>query len=438
MTNKSIDRSRRAFLAFAGRSGIAHYALKRSTLLAGLLANRYARANGRVRRVVFVFTPLGSPSGLWLPDGNELNTATRAYEGLQEVCHFHETYVVHGGVGHPYKALSELRFEPDWTSDTIDHQIAKVLSVANPFPSLHFGVQATSVGVPADSFTRKNLKPVLPMEEPGRAYERLFGTEPSHSRANAVKGNVMDAHRAALNCARSQLSSLEIATLDEYEASLAELRGQVADVASQTPACRLPDWNAQGYETRGSREQQRGVFAHQAYLQAEIIGHALACGLTNVTTLQLGDDHGSFVGHDTQFQRDLHQASCGAPITAYAEMVNYLSRCVAYLIRQLAAQDDPAVPGTKLLDNTLVLQVSNQGDGPTHSGYDGPNLLATRMPEFKTGVARNTGTSGSNNLTTLQTVAAGLGLEAYIGKEDHHCIWPCGNQWGGVDTTLLA
>lgn len=433
MSNKTLDKSRREFLEFSGKSGIAANTLRGSSLMAGLLANRYAQASNGVKRVVFVYTPLGTPTDMWLPKGDSLNLATEAYEGLQPVCHFHEADVIQGGFGLMWKALSEIRFTADWTGDTIDHQIAKVLGVTTPFSTIPFGVQTRL----NESVSRKSGQPVMPMEGPKQTYERLFGAATPHFGALDRKKNVMDAHLDALNCSWAKLGSDEVRVIEQYEASLSTLKGKLANSGASLPACRSPEWNPNGLAKKV--EEERGVFAHEAYLQAEIITHALSCGLTNVATLQLSDQQGAFYAHDVDFWGDLHQATCASgDRRIYAQMTNYLSRCIAYLISQLSAQDDPAVPGTKLLDNTLVLQVSDQGNGPDHSGDRGPSLIATGLPAFKTGLATPRKSSDDVNLRVLQTVAAGLGLEEYIGKESHHCVWPCGEQWGGINTDLLT
>lgn len=438
MSNKTLNNSRRRFIEFAGKSGIAAKALQGSSLLAGLLANRYAQASNGVKRVVFVYTPLGSPTNMWLPQKGVMNLATQAYEGLQPVCHFHEADVVAAGFGQMWKALGEIRYTSDWTGDTIDHQIAKVLGVSTPFSTIPFGVQA---GV-QESVSRKNGQKVLPLDGPKRTYDRLFGpaddAAPPNFIAHDRKQNVMDAHLEALNCSWSKLSSDEVRTIEQYAASLSTFQNKLNDSSGASlPACHRPDWNPNGYTVQTGEE--RGIFAHEAYLQAEIISHAFSCGLTNVATLQLSDQEGNFRAHDVDFQGTLHNATCSqGDQRVYAQMANYLSRCVAHLIKQLAAQDDPAVPGTKLLDNTLVLQVSDIGHGPTHSGTRGPTLIATGLSEFKTGLATPMRSGNDVNWRVLQTVAAGLGLEEYIGKQSHHCIWPCGEGWGGVNTDLLS
>lgn len=433
MNNSQMNRSRRKFLDFIAKSGVTAPALKSSTLVAGLMANRFAQANEGVKRVVFVYTPLGVPQGLWLPHANGMNAATKPFEGLQSLCHFHQTYINGGGFGLMWKALGEVRFVRDWTGDTIDHQIGSVLGMTTPFPTLHLGVQS-QYGAP-ESFSRKNQQPALPLDSPAQAYDTLFGqsggTAPPHFRHNLQKQNILDAHLEAINCSRQQLSSAERLTIEHYESSLNALKAKLGESSVNAQACFRPAWNAQGFSL-ARPTAGRPVFLEEAFLQAEILTHALACGLTNVATLQLSDDYGSFIPHDTEFRGDMHQATCSSPLpNAYVEVVNYLNRCIVYLIEQLAERDDPAVPGTKLIDNTVVVQVSNQGDGPNHNGSGAPILIATKMPSFRTGIARLT---SGNNLRSLQTVAVGLGLEAYIGQESHHCIWPCGR---GIDTDYL-
>lgn len=443
MNNRDLNRSRRNFLQFIGKTGIAAPALKGSTLLAGLLANRYAQASGGTKRVVFVYTPMGAPTGRWLPRDGKLNDCTQAYEGVQSLCHFREVYLPGGGFGLMQRALGSVRYTRDWTGDTIDHQLARVLGIATPFPSLHFGVQC--FGESLDSFTRRLQQPILPMDDPAVAYERLFGAAdgitPPHFTAVSRKANILDSHLQSLTCNYAKLSSEEIRTLDQYEAGLRSLGDQLAASGGSDAApaaCQRPSLSSQDLAVGGTASSSTGSFAAQARLQAEIISHAFACGLTNVATLQLSDEQGESLKNDFTVPGGMHQASCGGYPEVYAQMVNHLSGCVAYLVKQLMELDDPTVPGTKLIDNTVVLQVTNLGNGPDHGIDDAPNLLATRMPVFKTGVATPCAGRHESNLRVLQTVAVGLGLERYIGTESHHCIWPCGGLNNGVDPLLLA
>src|SRR5690606_8674980 len=117
---------------------------------------------------------------------------------------------------------------------------------------------------------------VLPMEGPMQTYARLFGTAsgepPPHVNALQNKHNVMDAHLQALNCSWAKLGSEELMAVEQYEAALSTLQGKLASGGEHVPACQRPDWNPNGYSLQPGDE--RGIFAHEAYLQAEIISHA--------------------------------------------------------------------------------------------------------------------------------------------------------------------
>lgn len=436
--NKIINKQRRDFLGMITKAGISTGALRASSLAGGLMATRFAQAAGEVKRVVFVYTPDGAPNGLWLPNGSNLNLATRAYEGLQSVCHFRETEIINSGHGLARKCLGELRWGSGSLDDTIDQQIAACISTTMPYESYALGVQTT-----ASEVIGRRSGGFVPCENsPAAAYQKLFGSAPPAGQAQAFlarKQSIMDVHRDALDSMRSKLGSFERDLIDSHEAALNTIENRL--VASSTvevsDACKSPTWNQNvpPYDTQGPVPGgEVGVFGHQAELQGDIIVAALECGLTNVMTLQLGTDQAMWYGHDTAYRGDHHGSCHAAPAEANAEMTNYLSRCIAYLVRKLNERDDPAAPGTKMLQNTVVVQVSDMGDGRDHTGANGPNMVATRMPGFRVGQATR---SGGNNYHILEGVVEGLGLSQFKGQtEGVDKIWPCGG--GTIDSAILS
>lgn len=423
---------RRDFLRLLGSAGVSAALLRAAPLLGGLLANRAARAqSASVKRAVFVYTPGGAPKGLWLPSGSTLNTATKAFEGLQDLCNFREVEVKESGHGLARKCLGQLRWDSDWTADTIDQQIASVLSESTPFQSYVLGVQTST----EDYVVRRSGAAVPAENSPAAVYQQLFGGGGASTTDTAGflarQRSVMDINRAALMELQARTGPLGRA-FEKHAEALDELEQRIVDTA-MTPrpeGCTSPAWNAAGYATTGETSVP---FEHTAQLQADIIVAALQCGLTNVMTLQLGWHQQVWYGHDTTYKGDHHSSAHAAVAEENAEMTNYLSRCVAYLVRRLVEADDPAVPGTKLIDNTVVVQVTDMGDGRDHSGDAGPSLVATRLPGFKQGTV----TRGGNNLMVLEAVVEGLGLGAYKGMTPAtHKIWPCAG--GVVATDLLA
>lgn len=434
-TNDLVNHNRRQFLSMLSKAGIAGTLCRAAPLLGGLMATRSAHAQNGVQRVVFVYTPNGAPNGMWLPSGGNLAPATQAYQGLEGVCNFREVEVIGSGHGLARKCMGELRWGNDWTGDSIDQQIASVIGVNTPYTSYALGVQSN----PQELMGRKAGDSVPAQDSPAAAYEQLFGAAPPTSDTAgflARKQSVMDLNRAALTEIKGRLGAFERQTLDKHEAALREVEMRLIDSVNFEPseACSAPPWNARGYPTGGPMPGgEVGVFAHQAELQSDIIVAALQCGLTNVMTLQLGWHQGTWYGHDTAYRGDHHGSCHSAPAEANAEMTNYLSRCVAYLVDRLVREDDPAVPGTKLIDNTVVVQVTDMGDGRDHSGDSGPNMVATRMPGFKQGTVSRGGT----NLQVLEAVVEGMGLGQFKGTDQAaHKIWPCAA--GQVADALLA
>jgi len=422
---------RRDFMKLAASAGISAAMLRAAPLLGGLLANRAARAQSTaIKRAVFVYTPGGAPRGLWLPSGGTLNAATRAFDGLQDLCNFREVEVKESGHGLARKCLGQLRWDSDWTGDTIDQQIASVLSESTPFQSYVLGVQTST----EDYVVRRSGASVPAENSPAAVYGQLFGGgAPTTDTAGflARQRSVMDVNRAALMELQARTGSLGRA-FEKHAEALDELEQRIVDTA-MTPrpeGCTSPAWNAGGYATTGETSVP---FEHTAQLQSDIIVAALQCGLTNVMTLQLGWHQQTWYGHDTRYKGDHHSSAHASVAEDTAEMTNYLGRCIAYLVRRLVETDDPAVPGTKLIDNTVLVQVTDMGDGRDHSGEAGPSMIATRLPGFKQGTV----TRGGNNLMVLEAVVEGLGLGAYKGMTAAtHKIWPCAG--GMVATDLLA
>ncbi|MEM9071969.1 MAG: DUF1552 domain-containing protein [Myxococcota bacterium] len=434
-SNEDHRRSRRRFLKSLGRGGLSFAALQAAPLAVGLLANREAKAQaGSVKRVVFVFTPGGAPRGLWLPEGRTLKAASLGYDGLQELCNFREVAVVDGGHGLTRKALGRVAWDASWRADSIDQQIAGVLP-STTFGGYVLGVQTQPNNGDNDFISRKAGSAVPAQDNPSAAYRQLFsGTAPPPETDTdaflAQERSVIDVNRAALDELGARTGSF--ATMfDQHAAALEALEARIvaSTMAPAMASCTSPSWNGGGYPTTGGTEIP---FLHTAELQSDIIVAALQCGVSNAMTLQLGWEQCLWYGHDTTFRSDHHGSAHAAPASDNAEMTNYLSRCVAYLVRRLVEEDDPAVPGTKLIDNTVLVQVTDQGDGQDHSTDAGPSMIATRLPAFR----RGTVTRGGTNLMVLETVVEGLGLGEYKGTTDTHRIWPCAD--GMITMDLLA
>lgn len=412
-----VNHERRKFFDLVGKAGVAAGILRASPLVAGIFANRYAQAAGTLsKRVIFVYTPDGAPGGLWLPSGSgsgmTLNAATKAYESVKTYCAFRSATMARGGGhGNTHQVLGTGSYDQDWKGDTLDVQIGTLYGQTSPFANVALGVQSN---VGNHGLIGRKSGQAFPSEDsPAAAYKRLFsgagtgssgGTDP-----NAQVKSVLELNQQALSSLKTKLGSLEKERLDAHAAALSRISSRLTTTEQPSGACGTVNYNPSGYPTDGGTAN---AFRGQAELQAEILVQAMACGLTKVASLQLANHQATWVGHNTGFKNDHHQACHAAGKTEQAEMVNYLSSCIAFLIQRLAAVTDP-VNGGKMIDHTLVVQVSDMGDGADHSAGNAPNMIAggSGFASFKRGTAG----SAENNEAMLGAVPVLLGIEASVG-----------------------
>jgi hypothetical protein len=417
-TSRYINNERRKFLDMLAKMGVSSGLMRASALGAGLLANRYAEAASVMKkRVIFVYLSNGAPRGKWLPSGSgagmTLNDATKAYESVKTYCAFRTATMARGGGhGNTHQVLGTGSYDQDWKGDTLDAQIATVYGATSPYASISLGVQAN---VGNHGLIGRKSGQFIPCDDsPASAYKRLFSGTPASGGGNAGASkakSVLDLNQQALASLRTKLGSAEKERLDAHSEALTKIASRL-DATTNTPvgdACKAPVYNPNSYATDGSAT---GPVRMQAELQAEILVQAMACGLTKVGTLQMGNHQAVWVGHNTTYKNDHHQACHGAGPREQSEMVNYLSGCVAFLIGRLIATPDP-VNGGNMIDHTLVVQVTDMGDGADHSAGDAPHMIAGGSGF--TGFKRGSAGTATNNEHMLGAVPVLLGIEESVG-----------------------
>jgi hypothetical protein len=109
-------------------------------------------------------------------------------------------------------------------------------------------------------------------------------------------------------------------------------------------------------------------------------------------------------GVDTNYHASIH----GRPVEDYIKYRTYFTTKLQYLIESLASTQD--MDGNSLLDNTILLTVSDMGDARSHGGDDVPYMLAGGG-----GGALSTGRfltlNGVSYNTILDTVAQAAGVD---------------------------
>jgi len=198
---------------------------------------------------------------------------------------------------------------------------------------------------------------------------------------------------------KSKLSTEEYARYQEHIDSLKKIKTNTAAANSSSGGTTTTNCGT-GITPSVANMQATGKS------QADIIVAALACGITKVATLQLGNHQGDWLGHNTSWTQDAHQACHGAPNNAaFTEMWRYLNDVPAYLIDKLRKTSGP--DGQPLINSTVVVQVTCMGNGMDHSSGNAPFIVATQMPGFVSGYSAR---SGGNIYDLNGAIPKGMGL----------------------------
>lgn len=398
-----VKQDRRGFLNLMAKSGISAGLLKSSALVTGILANRHAMAQTDVnKRVVFCYVNSGAAPGTWMPtSATQMNRITVPYgpEGysVADICHFRQVDVITSGHA---TALNSLGVT-DYVSPTMDRRIASVLGSSTPRSSIYLGAKATTNGTLCS-----NIGPC--QDNPTQALASIFsgttggntggGTNTTPDTTYALS---YDAQLRALESIKTKLSTEEYSRYQEHIDSLKKIKTNLANQNNSSSSA------GSGTTSCGSTiSPSVANMIATGKSQADIIVEAFACGVTKVATLQLGNHQGDWLGHNTSWKQDAHQACHGAPNNnAFVEMWRYLSDVPAYLIDRLRKTSGP--DGQPLINSTVFVQVTCMGNGMDHTSGNGPFIVATQMPGFARGHSR----SGGGNVYDLNgAIAKGMGL----------------------------
>jgi hypothetical protein len=401
---------RRNFLKFIGKMGLSVPLLQASSLGAGMLLTRQAMADeNSLRKVIFIYIPDGTPNGAsnsFLPDENlELKVCSAPLEDVKNECVFFKDVEIIGGGGHS-GAQRVLGAFAKGVSGSIDLALEETVGAVSPVASLRLGVRTRNLNpISGRSFSGSTDF----QDNPQAAFERLFGgsVDPSPIGLKRDK-KLQELNLAALEAIKTKLGSYELQRLEQHQAAIEKMQADLNNSATDLVpmGCSNPVYNPDNL----SDEQVDSEFTNLFALQTENAILALKCNITRVVTLQMGSDAADF--SVTGFSEQYHSAIHGGSFDNYAAYRAYFTERVAHLIRRLKEEDDPA--GGKLIDSTLVVQVTDMGDGSSHTATDAAFMFAGG------GSAVNRGSivSVPNHFRLLDTVAQYMGVYGVIGGYD--------------------
>jgi hypothetical protein len=382
-----------------------------------------------VRRFIAFFYPCGTDPRKWNPVAGPLN-ATTVTECLQDLKGFAAegiwpaeqallsdvtavTGIDHSGVCTdihlPAMALSAHKGASDPlipSSPSLDQYLADHLQGTTPYRNLALSATPSTDLKQGNISFRTGGQVSSVTRNPRDLFTTLFpagmmpgGGATAEERLRRRQKSVLDYVREDANRLNAKLGAGDKQTLGQYLTSISEVEKQIITVTPTPATCTAPAQPATG----GNWHSKSKLFIDLAVL-------ALACDKTRIVTLQYSDSWGvnysdyslgtgqealgtwsdHFISHkldDTDRATDLDGLPrADAQRIADARVVTtsrFKVRRFAYLLAAL--KRTPGMNGGSLLDESLVMFTSENGDGDSHSRKNMPILLAGHAGGFQTG-----------------------------------------------------
>ncbi|MBX9705689.1 MAG: DUF1552 domain-containing protein [Gammaproteobacteria bacterium] len=395
---------RRKFLDLVSKSGISAGLLRAFPLIGGVLSNRYALAQENPhanKRVVYCYVSSGDndDSASWLPSNvGDRKRLSSPYADLNvaKYCHFRQLHTIaegHGG------AMSAIGGPSNYGNPgpTIDARIAKVLGATSPIQGLYLGSGANSFDSPQYQYI-SNMGTI--QQDPAAVQRTILGmSAPQAITPDRAVLLAFDEQMRALAAIKSKLSAEEYQRFQEHAEKLVRMKTDYETATSRVPYTQV-EINAANVKDK-------------AKSHARIIASALASGVTNVATLQIGNAQGDWSSHE--YGGSPHCAhSGGNAYNQFLDIHRYCYDASAYLLQLLEKTNGP--DGTPLLTSTVFAQVTCFGRANSHGANNAPFALATQRPEFVSGFSSN-GQHGNTRGSVRNfhnDIVKGLGLASVV------------------------
>jgi hypothetical protein len=287
---------------------------------------------------------------------------------------------------------------------TIEHLIGKALNIK---PLILGACSHQTYGLDNHGMLFWDGSPIDPQKSPVVAADTLFGgtggsTMQSadvqlHSDLLAFTASEIQTMRGTLNGLTREQSKLDayLAAIQSQQASSSSMSGQSSCSSKPTlPTVEMVRSASAGNMPDSSNSNdyfyQEKNFPLLLQAQLEVVAQALICNAAPIIGLMpmyaTCDFDFGFAGasgsHHTDLSHTMYQQADGAQYNSPISINNlkttvrapfataqkwFTTQLVNKVVSVLASTDDPAAPGTKVLDNTIIYWMSEIGDGADHS-----------------------------------------------------------------------
>ena len=348
-----------------------------------------------VRRLGYIFIPMGSDITRWTPPGNDSLTELSPILQPLEQHKDHITVVTNMELKNAYPgthatsnsaylscAKAKLTESTDYyLGTTVDQIAAKEIGQDTKLPSLELGMDLLDVvGQCDDGFAcvyQNNLSwssPTTPLPyeaHPRKVFGRLFGEGSPEERSRTLKkkASMLDRVKSDILRLQRELGSSDRSKVDQYLNSVREVERRIQIAEAGGAEKPTPDM-----------ERPVGVpaaYADHVRLMFDLQVLALQADITRVITLQLAREGSTRsyneIGVSEPHHPLTHHGNDQDKIAKVAKINEYHVSLFGYLLKKLKTTPDG---DGSLLDHSMYMYGSGMGDPNLHDHINLPILVA--------------------------------------------------------------
>ncbi|MCA9582002.1 MAG: DUF1552 domain-containing protein [Myxococcales bacterium] len=411
-----------------------------------------AKAADAPKRLLVIFTPDGTIHDAWRPKGSStdftLPTILNPFESLRD-----DLVVLDGvrritkgpGDGHQQGMTQMLTGRPNAgdarsTGPSVDEYVHQHISEGRP--ALRLGVRSQKY---RSDWTRmtfsSNGDAIDPEISPYTARKNIFGgfdpgsdgPSPEEMRAKAIRDGALGFATQRLEAMKAKLGAADQGRLAGHADAISALQQEPVG-GMETASCSIDRVNAwkSGLDPAASDN-----YADILQMQMELMVDAFACDRTRVGVLQLSQSnskviHKWAIGSDSDSNDGHHGLSHRESGNSESECVKKLTKIYTWHAEKIAAMATE-MKTRGLLDNTVILWMSEMGDGYRHTAHDIPMVILGGAGHFQTGRYHDfrkqtvNGDPGVSHADVLTSVVNAMGINDSKFGASATCFGPLKN-----------
>jgi len=325
------------------------------------------------------FQHLGFNPGMWEPKtigpGYENNIQLKVLDDYRDRLNIYSglKYFIEGRplqthtTGSQIATLGMIPFANE-AGPSIDSRIADVIGQRRRFRSLEVNLSGVR-----QSYSQRSGTSINPSEgSPLALYTRIFGPEFKDPNAETFEPDPMAMARKSvlstvtdhLRDLRTELGAADRARLEEYLTSIRQIEQQLTielEKPAPLPACRLPDREQEA--TPGTVLEDAAV---NCKIFAGLLGHAAACGQTQVFNVMMGTMNMRRAGTSYTWHTATHEESVDEKLGYQKDVFEFNKWANLQFLEFIKILDAVKEgPGT-LLDRSLILWQTDHSDARVH------------------------------------------------------------------------